>query len=48
MLVEQNEEVLEYYKGVLRLILVILHDFPSFLAYFALGLVEELIDEKFG
>eukprot|EP00828_Plagiopyla_frontata_P047193 TRINITY_DN8661_c0_g1_i2.p1 TRINITY_DN8661_c0_g1~~TRINITY_DN8661_c0_g1_i2.p1 ORF type:complete len:286 (+),score=41.37 TRINITY_DN8661_c0_g1_i2:284-1141(+) len=27
--------------------LIILHDFPSFLAYFALGLVEELMDEKF-
>lgn len=27
--------------------LIILHDFPSFLAYFALGLIEELMDEKF-
>jgi len=46
-MIKKQNETLSYYKGVVRLMLVILHDFPSFLAYFALGLVEELMDEKF-
>ena len=46
-LIKTNSQVLLYYNGVVRLMLIILHDFLSFLAYFALGLVEELMDEKF-
>ena len=32
MIKKEEPFVIEYYKGIVRLMLIILHDFPSFLA----------------
>lgn len=38
----QTPEMKQFYKGTLRLLLVLLHDFPDFLCHFSFSLLEEI------